>query len=231
MDLSQPWATVIAALIALVAASIAFAGVLYAQSVTRATTKAQLRHQRAALIRQERQSFSQIAESRKDRIYMEGFTALTQAAEALSDQRRATSYVYKAWAAGNLDEVKRWRAECNSAVQRGNHAKAKLRILGLQDASAAYNEASAVLRSVRAASANDPTTLGSKADVISLLASAVVDAYAVFNVTLNTVFSDRPAEQREDVGGTDVVSLARRTDELALEGEGGEGEGEGVDWN
>lgn len=52
--LSQPRATVIAAGIALVAAAIAFGGIVLTQHTSRATTKAQLRHQARALLREER---------------------------------------------------------------------------------------------------------------------------------------------------------------------------------
>lgn len=52
--LSQPRATVIAAVIALVAAVTAFAGIGWTQHTSRATTKAQLRHQARALLREER---------------------------------------------------------------------------------------------------------------------------------------------------------------------------------
>lgn len=58
--LTQPWATLLAGFFVLVAALFAFGGVLYAQRVTRATTKAQLRQQRAAMIRQEKQLNEQL---------------------------------------------------------------------------------------------------------------------------------------------------------------------------
>jgi hypothetical protein len=63
--LTQPWATLLAGLFVLVAAFFAFGGVLYAQRVTRATTKAQLRQQRAAMIRQEKQLNEQLRVQQK----------------------------------------------------------------------------------------------------------------------------------------------------------------------
>ncbi|MDV8066403.1 hypothetical protein R4P64_07795 [Rhodococcus sp. IEGM 1366] len=57
---TQSTATIVAALIALVAASLALGGVFYAQSVTRAATKAQLRQQRSAMIRQDRHFQAQL---------------------------------------------------------------------------------------------------------------------------------------------------------------------------
>lgn len=62
---TQPWATLLAGCLAVAAAVIAFIGVYHAQKVAIANSKAQLRQQRAAMIRQEKQLNQQLRVQQK----------------------------------------------------------------------------------------------------------------------------------------------------------------------
>lgn len=136
--LTQPVATLLTGFLAVVAASIAFGGVYYAQRVSRATTKAQLRHQRAALIRQERQHNQTLSAEFNRQARAERLAALSEALAALSALHEATL------AFGML---RRLKPEQSFQEQKERFAKAvnacgvpvgKLRLLGMQDAANAF---------------------------------------------------------------------------------------------
>lgn len=173
--LSPAWATVIAACIAVVAALIAFGGVWYAQRVTRATTKAQLRHQRAALIRQEAQNVAQLqeqsrqhqrtlseqrklqhaefraAERKQERA--DRLDALVEAAAALTDAASRVRFAHIAFKNDTYQDVS--VSEIVAGMDRCSVAGVRLSLLGLENSVPAFGDANdSIRRAAYAASAN-----------------------------------------------------------------------------
>lgn len=171
---SQSWATIIAACIALAAALLALFGVLYTQRVSRATAKAQLRQQRAAMIRQERQHANQLAEQARQheaslreqrdsqaramqaanrrQIQNDRLSAVVEAAEAIKNFRvRATTY----------RAARPSRTEDSNgvfdAITRCATAKLRLQLLGLSESAKAFSAAEVAISTYLSTSPGEET--------------------------------------------------------------------------
>ncbi|MFC9893056.1 hypothetical protein ACFVMC_05125 [Nocardia sp. NPDC127579] len=127
--MTQPWATVIAAGLAIVAAGIAFVGVLHAQAVAKSATRAQLRQQHAALVRQGRQHAAQLAatanlEREKHRRQV--------STDAVKDGLAALSKLKDAYAAaGSNPGDEHARDRCTAAADECTVAASMLLLLDL----------------------------------------------------------------------------------------------------
>ncbi|NKW34843.1 hypothetical protein GS942_23425 [Rhodococcus hoagii] len=137
---AQAWATIIAACIALTAAGIALFGVFYTQRVNRAATKAQLRQQRAMMIRQERQHQLQIAEQIRQQSAdhamataaqrrTDALHALVNAGASLVELSDLAANIRPSLVAGNLSVDR--MSELKAKLSASRLAHTRLRLLGL----------------------------------------------------------------------------------------------------